>query len=126
MKIKSLFILFLFTALAWAQNGTISGTVLDKEYNNEPLAFANITVKGTNAGSSTDMDGKYSISVKPGTYTLIIAYLGYETAEIEFTVKAGERKKIDYTLEASGVQLDDVVLIHTVSKESEAALLQEQ
>lgn len=126
MKTKSLLFLFLFSALSWAQNGTVSGIILDKEYNNEPLAFANISVKGTKYGSSTDMDGKYSISLKPGSYTLIVAFLGYETAEIPFTVKAGERKKVDYTLEASGVQLSDVVLVHTVSKESETALLQEQ
>ena len=93
MKTKSLLFLFLFSALSWAQNGTVSGIILDKEYNNEPLAFANISVKGTKYGSSTDMDGKYSISLKPGSYTLIVAFLGYETAEIPFTVKAGERKK---------------------------------
>ncbi|EDO25950.1 predicted protein, partial [Nematostella vectensis] len=105
---------------------TVSGVILDKEFNNEPLPFANVLIKGTTIGTSTDDLGKYSLSVKPGSYVLEIGYLGYETKEIPFTIKAGEKKVINHTLEASGVQLADVVVTHTVTKESETALLQEQ
>ena len=110
----------------FAQNGTVTGTILDKEFNNEPLPFANIVIKGTKQGTSTDENGKYSISLKPGNYTLVIEYLGYETKEIPFTLKANEKKVINHTLEASGVQLADVEIIQVVSKEKESALLQEQ
>ena len=110
----------------FAQNGTVTGTILDKEFNNEPLPFANIIIKGTKQGSSTDENGKYSISLKPGSYTLVIGYLGYETKEIPFTIKANEKKVINHTLEASGVQLADIEIIQVVSKEKESALLQEQ
>jgi len=110
----------------FAQNGTVTGTILDKEFNNEPLPFANVVIKGTKQGTSTDENGKYSISLKPGNYTLVIGYLGYETKEIAFTLKANEKKVINHTLEASGVQLQDVEIVHVVSKEKESALLQEQ
>lgn len=110
----------------FAQNGTVSGTILDKEFNNEPLPFANIIIKGTKQGTSTDENGKYSITLKPGSYTLVIGYLGYETKEIPFTIKANEKKVINHTLEASGVQLQDVEIVHIVSKEKESALLLEQ
>lgn len=110
----------------FAQNGTVTGTILDKEFNNEPLPFANIVIKGTKQGTSTDENGKYSISLKPGNYTIVIGYLGYETKEIPFTLKANEKKVINHTLEASGVQLADVEIIQVVSKEKESALLQEQ
>ena len=110
----------------FAQNGTVTGTILDKEFNNEPLPFANIVIKGTKQGTSTDENGKYSISLKPGNYTLVIGYLGYETKEIPFTIKANEKKVINHTLEASGVQLADIEIIQVVSKEKESALLQEQ
>lgn len=110
----------------FAQNGTVTGTILDKEFNNEPLPFANIIIKGTKQGTSTDENGKYSITLKPGSYTLVIGYLGYETKEIPFTIKANEKKVINYTLEASGVQLQDVEIVHIVSKEKESALLLEQ
>lgn len=112
---------------AFSQTGTVSGTILDKEYNDEPLPFANISIKGTSKGSSTDDNGKYSIAnIEPGSYTLIIAYVGYETKEIPFTLKAGETKVINETLAASGVQLKDIVVQTTVSKEKETALLLEQ
>ena len=126
MKLKFLFLSLLFSVIAFSQNGTVTGTILDKEYNDEPLPFANITIKGTSQGTSTDDKGKYTLTLKPGNYTLVIAYLGYETKEIPFTLKASEKKIINHTLEASGVQLKDVVVEYTVKKETEQALLQEQ
>jgi hypothetical protein len=126
MKLRYLLLSLFFSVAMFAQNGTVTGTILDKEFNNEPLPFANIIIKGTKQGSSTDENGKYSISLKPGSYTLVIGYLGYETKEIPFTIKANEKKVINHTLEASGVQLQDVVIVQTVSKEKESALLQEQ
>ena len=126
MKLRFLLLSFLFATSLFAQNGTVTGTILDKEFNNEPLPFANVVIKGTKQGTSTDENGKYSISLKPGNYTLVIGYLGYETKEIAFTLKANEKKVINHTLEASGVQLQDVEIVHIVSKEKESALLQEQ
>ncbi|MCW1146668.1 TonB-dependent receptor [Flavobacterium lacisediminis] len=126
MKLRFLLLSLFFTVAMFAQNGTVTGTILDKEFNNEPLPFANIVIKGTKQGASTDENGKYSISLKPGNYTLVIGYLGYETKEIPFTLKANEKKVINHTLEASGVQLADIEIIQVVSKEKESALLQEQ
>ena len=126
MKLKFLFFTVLFSIAVIGQTGTVSGVILDKEYNDEPLPFANITIKGTSQGTSTDDKGKYTLTLKPGNYTLVIAYLGYETKEIPFTLKANEKKIINHTLEASGVQLKDVVVEYFVSKETEQALLQEQ
>ncbi|NJM78636.1 MAG: TonB-dependent receptor [Flavobacterium sp.] len=125
MKLKFLLGLLFLTTLTFSQNGTVSGTILDKEFNNEPLPFANVIIKGTTIGTSTDDKGKYTLSIKPGSYVLEIGYLGYETKQIPFTIKAREKKIIDYTLAADGVQLEDVVITHTVSKESEAAVLQD-
>lgn len=126
MKLKFLLGLLFFTTFIFSQNGTVSGTILDKEYNNEPLPFANVIIKGTTIGTSTDDKGKYTLSIKPGSYVLEIGYLGYETKQIPFTIKAGEKKIIDYTLAADGVQLADVVITHSVLKEKESVLLQEQ
>lgn len=126
MKLRYLLLSLFFSVAMFAQNGTVTGTILDKEFNNEPLPFANIVIKGTKQGTSTDENGKFSISLKPGNYTIVIGYLGYETKEIPFTLKANEKKVINYTLEASGVQLADIEIIQVVSKEKESALLQEQ
>ena len=126
MKLRFLLLSLFFATAMFAQNGTVSGTILDKEFNNEPLPFANIVIKGTKQGTSTDENGKYSISLKPGNYTIVIGYLGYETKEIPFTIKANEKKVINHTLVASGVQLQDIEIVQIVSKEKESALLQEQ
>ena len=126
MKLRFLLLSLLFSAFAIAQTATVSGVILDKEMNNEPLPFANIMIKGTKTGTTTDENGKYTLKLKPGSYTLVIGFLGYDTKEIPFTVKANEKKVINYTLESNGVMLDDVVVIQTVSKEKESALLQEQ
>lgn len=109
-----------------AQNATVTGVILDKEMFNDPLPFANIMIKGTKIGTTTDEKGKYTLTLKPGSYTLVISFLGYDTKEIPFSVKANEKKVINYTLESNGVQFEDVVIVQTVSKEKESALLQEQ
>ena len=126
MKLNLLLLFLLFNLAGFSQTGTVTGVILDKEYNNEPLPFANITIKGTTTGSSTDDVGKYTMSIKPGNHILVIAYLGYETKEIPFTLKSNEKKVINHTLEASGVQLKDIEVVYSVTKESETALLQEQ
>jgi hypothetical protein len=126
VKLKFLFFTVLFSVVCIAQNTTVSGVVLDKEYNNEPLVFANVMLKGTSIGSSTDDNGKYSLSVSSGNHILVIGFLGYKTVEIPFTIKANENKVINYTLETEGVMLQDVVLTAKINLESVNALLQEQ
>ena len=63
MKLRYLLLSLFFSVAMFAQNGTVTGTILDKEFNNEPLPFANIVIKGTKQGTSTDENGKYSISL---------------------------------------------------------------
>ncbi|WP_339887459.1 TonB-dependent receptor [uncultured Flavobacterium sp.] len=126
MRLQFLLFTLLLSTFCFAQKATISGVILDKEYNNEPLAFANVMLKGTTSGTSTDENGKYLLTVSPGNYTLVVGFLGYKSAEIPFTVKANERKTINYTLASEGVMLEDIVLTATVTQESVKALLQEQ
>jgi len=82
-------VLSVFTLLvgtAWSQTGTIRGFVYDK-LNGEPIIFTNVILKGTTIGAATDVNGYYSISkVQPGTYTLMVTYLGYDTLTKSVTV----------------------------------------
>lgn len=126
-----LIIALMATTLITAQQptGSIVGKLTDLEYNNEPLAFANILIKGTTQGATSDFDGLYEISgVAPGTYTLVYSYLGYETVEIpNIEVVAGKVTNIDLPMSASeGVALDEVVVTTVARKDSEAALLLDQ
>jgi len=60
------------------QAKTINGLVKDSQ---GPLIGATIMEKGTNNGVVSDMDGKFTINVKPGA-TLVVTYVGYESKEI--------------------------------------------
>ena len=127
MKLKFMFITLFICSLTWSQNkGTVSGIILDKDLNNEPLAFANITLKGTTTGTTTDVEGKYFILTDAGNYTLVISFLGYETVEILCTIRENETITINKTIGSGSVSLSDVIVKSTVSREKETALLLEQ
>lgn len=126
-NLRFLFIALFICTISIAQNkGTISGVLTDKEMNNEALPFANVLIKGTNINVNTDVDGKYSLSVNPGNYTLIFSFLGYETKEAPVTVKAGETVVINQVLSSGSFTLKDVVVKSTANKEKETALLLDQ
>ena len=65
---------------AFAQSGTVSGTISDPD-TNEPLIGANVVIKGTNTGATTDVEGRFSLTSPTGSQTFVITYIGYETIE---------------------------------------------
>lgn len=76
----ALFLLFPF--LASAQTGEIRGVVKNKN-SNEPIPFANVVLQNTTIGTTTDIDGKYSIkNLKPGFYNVQVSYLGFKTQTV--------------------------------------------
>ncbi|MBD0850396.1 TonB-dependent receptor [Maribacter arenosus] len=122
-------LLVLTTAVLSAQKkGSIVGTLTDKAMNNEPLPFANVILKGTTKGTTSDFYGLYEIpNLEPGTYTLVYSFLGYETVEItEVKVEAGKVTSIDVPMVATGVALEGVTVTTVARKDSETALLIDQ
>ena len=123
-------VLLLFSIpLVAQQTGSVAGKLTDQEYNNEPLAFANIIIKGTTTGTTSDFDGLYEISnLEPGNYTVVFSYLGYETVEIpNVNIEAGKVTEVNVPMSASeGVSLDEVTVVTTSRKDSETALLLDQ
>ena len=111
-----------------AQNtGSVAGKLTDKEFNNEPLAFANVLIKGTTTGTTSDFDGLYAFeNLDPGDYTLIYSFVGYETQEINVTIVVGKVIEVNVVMGASAASLDEVVITTTTRRESETALLLEQ
>jgi len=127
MKFRLLFITLFISALAFSQNkGTISGIITDKDLNNEALPFASVIVKGTTTGTTTDTDGKYTLNVNEGEHVLVISFVGYETLEVPFKIKANETIVISKTIGSGSVNLEDIVIKTTVNREKETALLLEQ
>jgi len=126
---KHLLIVFilLISSFSIAQgSGTISGTLSDNETGGQPLPFANVIIKGTTKGTTTDFDGKYNITLESGTYTLEFSFVGYETIEVtNVVVEANKVTVIDKTLKANNA-LDEVIITGESKKESVTALLNKQ
>ncbi|MBR1803522.1 MAG: SusC/RagA family TonB-linked outer membrane protein [Muribaculaceae bacterium] len=89
-----------FTAVA--QNNKVTGVVRDA--NGEPLIGATVMVKGTNRGTATDTDGRYSIAAAPGS-TLVISYIGSKPMEVKVSGSS-----MDVTMTEAGNTLDEVVV----------------
>lgn len=93
-----------FALSGWAQEViTVKGTVKDAE--NNPVIGASVVVKGTTQGTTTDLDGNYTISVPKGQ-TLEFSYVGMQQSQ----VTVSNRNVINITM-AEGQQLDEVVVI---------------
>ncbi len=128
MKIIKLLFVFLVCSFAMAQDtGSIVGKLIDKEFNDEPLAFANVLIKGTTKGTTSDFDGLYEFNqLEPGQYTLVFSFVGYETQEIIADVVAGKVTTINVPMGANPGALDEIVITTTARKDSEVALLLDQ
>lgn len=101
--ITSLFILVTTTLFAQAD---VEGIVKDK--NNQPLELANVLLKGTKYNAFTDANGKFSIDTRERLpFTLIVQYVGHQTAEVRFT--ALPTSPVEIILKSEN-QLNDVVI----------------
>ena len=110
--------LFAGVSLGLAQTLSVQGVVTSGE-DGEPIIGASVLVVGTQVGSMTDMDGKFTISNVPaGAKTLRISYVGMQTQEVAIT--AG--KLIKVVLRADSEVLDEVVVTALGISRSEKSL----
>ena len=80
--VASILFILSFVPAATAQTGTFSGVVLDGDFG-DPLIGANVVLKGTLLGTSTDLDGRFRIdNVPAGIQTFEISYIGFQTLTV--------------------------------------------
>lgn len=103
MKIVALFMLV--TSVAWGQTRTVSGKVTSVE-DGQSVPGVNVVVKGSTTGTTTDADGKYTLSVPDGS-TLVFSFIGFQTKE----VAVGDQTIIDVSLTTDVTQLSEVVVV---------------
>ncbi|WP_425421977.1 TonB-dependent receptor [Phaeodactylibacter xiamenensis] len=114
MKVQHLLTLWLGLLLSpalWAQSGIIKGQVTDA-LNNEPIAFANVLLLGTDIGTTTDIDGNFEITgLEPKLYDVRASYLGY-TNKTEYEVQVTNSKPaiVNLALSESAQDLEEVVV----------------
>lgn len=105
--LKLLIIVFIFPLIGFSQ-GIIRGFVYDKS-TGEPIMFANVLLKNTKAGTLTDVNGFFTFTkLQPGTYTLQVLFLGYDTVSIQVSVKDKEIVTKKIYLEESSVMLEEL------------------
>jgi len=89
-KYLLLFIVCFLSLLALGQTSSIRGFVYSKE-TGEPVIFTNVYLFKTTYGVATDVDGYYNITkVPPGNYTLMISNMGFDSLQLNVSLKAGE------------------------------------
>ena len=86
----------------------IEGQVKDSD--GKPMPYTTIFVEGTTRGTTTDVDGRYRLSVTEGYITLVAQMLGYEEQRSTMGVTAGERRVVDFELNPSTTDIDQVVV----------------
>ena len=104
MNKLSFILILLFTSITLAQT-KVSGVVIDET--NEPVAFANVILKGSTVGTITDENGNFYIESSTRYKTLEISFVGFETKEVELT------KAVTYNLSVvlkEGNTLKEVVI----------------
>ncbi|MGN6299067.1 MAG: DUF5686 and carboxypeptidase regulatory-like domain-containing protein [Ginsengibacter sp.] len=104
---RNFFILFFILSTYLASSQAIEGMIKDTEGN--PLPFATILVKGTPIGVTANNEGKYSLHLSPGNYTLDCRYVGYASSEKNITVTSSDQK-INFTLSIQRLTLKEVII----------------
>lgn len=100
-----LFLVAIVTATAQTHQTTLTGVVVDTS--GEPLIGVSISIKGTNTGTITNADGKFTISTAiKSTTTLVFSYIGMTPQEI----KVGNQGTFKVELQEDSQQLEDVVV----------------
>ncbi|UJP63252.1 SusC/RagA family TonB-linked outer membrane protein [Mongoliitalea daihaiensis] len=103
LLVFTLIISLTFSLETYAQTRVLTGTVVDSS--GEPIPGVNILEKRSNSGTTTDLDGKYSISVTNNT-VLVFSFIGFSVQE----VLIGNRSTLDVTLSEDLSELSEVVV----------------
>ena len=126
MKLKFLFFGLLLSMISFAQNSAkVSGIITDKD-SKQPVSFVSISLKGLMNNAESDLNGNYEITMKPGTYTIVYAFIGYKTTEKQVTVTDNETLNLNIALQENSNNIEGIVITGTTNKTKETALLKEQ
>jgi hypothetical protein len=125
-KMKS-FITFVFVIISFfatAQNGFIRGTVID-DATGEFLPGVIVKLEGTETGTTSDLDGKFSLTVSPGKFAITLSYISFATITIENIEVLSDKVTLldEIRLKEASTELGTVVISSEQTKNTENALL---
>ncbi len=105
-KITIVFLCF-FSLISAQEKGTVVGHVLS---NKMTVPYANVLVKNTKIGTSSDENGNFSLNLPEGKQTIVVQAVGYKTQEKTVSVVVGKNVHVDFNLEESVFGLNQVVV----------------
>lgn len=126
--IKALLVLLASVpTFALAQKGIVRGQVIEEE-TGDALFSANVIIKGTQNGTTTDFDGKFELSAEPGTYNVEVSFIGLSSTTISgVQVKAGDVTVLDgILLKPASSELGVVTVTAEAVRNTETAILVEK
>ncbi len=104
-RLLGFIVLFLVGSSAAMAQLTVSGTVTSA-IDQSPLPGVSVLVKGTTTGTSTDSDGRFSISVTDNSSVLVLSFIGFTSQEIT----VGTQTNISILMEEDATELSEVVV----------------
>ncbi|WP_272022192.1 TonB-dependent receptor [Olleya namhaensis] len=110
IKVMFFAVALMFSAFTMAQS-TVTGTVVDSE-TKTPLLGVNIIESGTSNGTSSDFDGKFSLTTKSSKTTVVLSYVGFLDQEFEIS---GNKNLGEVVLQPSEFNLQEVSIIASVA-----------
>jgi len=96
----------LLSVAAFGQDRIITGTVTASD-DKQPMTGVTVVVQGTTKGVSTDIDGKYQVTLSPAENVLVFSFIGFKT----FSAEVGDRAVIDVVLQPDVQTLADVAVV---------------
>jgi carboxypeptidase-like protein len=100
-------LLFFGISSVFSQTGIIRGFVYDKS-NGEPMIFTSVYLEGTTYGIATDVNGYFNLSkVEPGNYSLLVSFVGYDTARMAVEVLPNRIQSKTIYMEESSIKLEE-------------------
>jgi len=113
-------ILLLLPGLAWAQQGTITGTITEAE-TGSALPGATVQVPDEGTGAAADSDGQYRITGVPaGEQTVRVTFVGYQSTERTINVPAGGTVRANFQLQSTASELGEVVVTGLAQEQTRA------
>jgi outer membrane receptor for ferrienterochelin and colicins len=107
---KNLYFLLLIILPVFAFSQTVTGTILDEK--GKPLFGVNVIEKGTTNGTTTDFDGKFSLSLSSANARIVFKFLGYKDKEF-----SAAQSPFNFRMELDEIGLDQVVVSASKRKE---------
>lgn len=104
---RTILTFFFIAVFLSASAGRVSGVITDDK--GEKLAFASISVKGSSKGVVANSQGKYSINLEPGDYTLVCQFVGFRAQEKKVSV-TDEDLVINFSLSIQELKMEAVVI----------------